>query len=185
MRTMLGLQGVRSSKGSGEGGSLGWSDAARPLLSAGHALGTPDILVRKVEDDAVEAQRAKLVAATEAQAAPQDKPYKPVSPNIEFSTFEALDLRVGQVLVCEPIKKSKKLLRCEVDLGFEKRQILAGVAEHFKPEDLIGRKVVVVANLAPRKMMGLESQGMMLMATDREGHLAPLSADSEPGAKVS
>ena len=186
MRKMLALDGVRSSGVDAEpGGAIGWGDAGRTLLSAGHALGKPDILVRKIEDEAVEAQRAKLVAAVEPPAAPKDLPYKPLADNIEFDTFAAVDMRVGTVVVCEPIKKSKKLLRCEVDLGFEKRQVLAGVAEHFKPEDLIGRKVVVVANLAPRVMMGLESQGMMLMATDREGHLAPLFADAEPGAKVS
>ena len=82
------------------------------------------------------------------------------------------------------IKKSKKLLRTEVDLGYETRQILAGIAQHIEPEDLVGQEVLVVANLAPRKKMGLESQGMLLMAEDRQGRLSPATAASEPGATV-
>ncbi|MFW5741164.1 MAG: methionine--tRNA ligase, partial [Myxococcota bacterium] len=183
VRKMLALDGVRSSGVGGGGAGLGWEDAARPLLSAGHELGSPEILFRKVEDEAIAKQRAKLEQASAAKQAP-DEPYKPLSDNIVSDDFAKLDLRVGVVKVCEPVKKSKKLLRCEVDLGFETRQILAGVAHQFQPEDLIGRKVVVVANLAPRKMMGLESCGMMLMAADRQGQLAPLSADAEPGSEV-
>ncbi len=87
--------------------------------------------------------------------------------------------------VAERVKKSKKLIRCEVDLGFETRQILAGVAEHMTPEELLGKNVIVVTNLAPRKMVGLESQGMLLMAEDRSGKLVPVSAESEPGSTVS
>ena len=96
-----------------------------------------------------------------------------------------MDLRVGTVLEAEAVPKSKKLIRTVVDLGFEKRQILAGVAQHFEPTDLVGKNVVVVANLAPRKMMGLESQGMILMAEDREGKLSMVSSGSEPGSSVS
>ena len=184
VRKMLALEGVRASGPTGGAGELGWDDAARPLLQAGHVLGPTEILFKKVEDEAVANQRAKLEAANEVPQPPTDEPYKPMADNITFDDFVKLDLRVGVIKVCEPIKKSKKLLRCEVDLGFETRQILAGVAHQFKPEELIGRKVVVVANLAPRKMMGLESCGMMLMAADRSGTLAPLSADSEPGSEI-
>ena len=95
-----------------------------------------------------------------------------------------MDLRVARVLEAERVPKAK-LIRTIVDLGFEKRQILAGVAEHLSPESLVGKQVRVVANLAPRKMMGLESQGMILMAEDREGQLNLVSSDSEPGSSVS
>ena len=93
-------------------------------------------------------------------------------------------LGAGKVMEAEKLPKSKKLIRTVVDLGFEKRQILAGVAEHLAPEDLVGKEVLVVANLAPRKMMGVESQGMLLMAGDRAGALHPASAHAEPGSTV-
>jgi len=183
VRRMLGLEVVRSSSGSSGRGEIGWDDAGRPLLSAGQPLGPIEILFTKVEDEAIAKQRAKLEAAAPAAPPPQG-PYKPIADSITYDDFAKLDLRVGLVTTCEPVKKSKKLLRCEVDLGFETRQILAGVALQFKPEDLIGRKVVVVANLAPRTMMGLESHGMMLMAADRQEVLFPVSADAEPGSSI-
>src|SRR5262249_42474157 len=110
--------------------------------------------------------------------------YTPPGATIEFADFEKLDLRVGLVLSAEPVPKSKKLLRCQVDLGYETRQVLAGVAEHLKPEQVTGTKVVVGANLAPRKMLGLESQGMLLMAKNRDGKLVPVTTDGELGATV-
>jgi methionyl-tRNA synthetase len=144
-------------------------------------------LFRKVEDAEIQAQIDKLHAAASAKAAPGATalPYAAIGSTIEFADFEKLDLRVGLILSAEPVPKSKKLLRCQVDLGFEQRQVLAGVAEQLSPEQLIGKKVVVVANLAPRKMLGLESQGMLLMAKNREGKLVPVVADSEPGSSVS
>lgn len=183
MRAILRLEGVRSSEpGVGAKGSLGWDAAGRALLPAGHALGTPEILIQKVDDEAIQAQRDKLQARVAESSGPL---YAPLGPSIRFEDFAKLDLRVGRVVVAERVKKSKKLIRCEVDLGFETRQVLAGVAEHMSAEDLLGRRVVVVANLVPRKMAGLESQGMLLMAEDRSGALTPVTADSEPGATVS
>jgi methionyl-tRNA synthetase len=187
IRTMLRLDGVRSSTRTEGGKGLGWSDAAYPLLAAGQVLGEPEILFTKLDDAFVEAQVAKL-QASQAQAAPLPdataKPYEPLGDAIQYDDFAKLDLRVGRVLVAEPVPKSKKLLRCEIDLGFERRQVLAGVAEHLSPEDLIGKHLVVVANLAPRKMLGLESRGMLLMAKDREGRLVPVFTDGEPGSTV-
>lgn len=187
MRAILRLEGVRSSEPRGEAGPLGWRDAARPLLSAGAALGEPDILVRKVEDAQIAAQRQKLEeAAAKAKAkAAGAQPFTPVKDTITYDDFAKLDLRVGLIKSAERVRKSKKLIRCDVDLGFETRQVLAGVAEHMSPEDLVGRRVVVVANLAPRQMVGLESHGMLLMAEDREGKLVPLTAESEPGSTIS
>ncbi len=187
LRRVLPLEGTVES-GPGAKGTLRWEDASKPLLTAGAALGTPDILVTKVPDEARDAQLALLAqraAEAKAAASAEEKPYVPVKGLTTFDDFCKLDLRVGHVLVAERVKKSKKLIRCEVDLGFEKRQILAGVAEHMTAEELQGRKVLVVANLAPRKMVGLESQGMLLMAEDRDGNLVPVDANTEPGATVS
>jgi methionyl-tRNA synthetase len=180
LRTMLNLTGVRSSLPGGEGG-LGWDDAGRPLLVAGHALGEPAILFAKIEDEVIEAQLAKLRAA---DATEPEVNYEPIKDAIEFDDFMKLDLRIGKVTAAERVPKSKKLLRLEIDLGLEQRQILAGVAEVMSPEEMIGRKVAIVANLKPRKMMGLESQGMVLMAEDPDGNLAPISAEAMPGSII-
>ncbi|GIV58934.1 MAG: methionine--tRNA ligase [Rhodothermaceae bacterium] len=180
VRRMLHLEGIRASTPEGPGTGRGWDDAGHPLLEAGHPLGKPEILFEKIADDVIEAQVRKL----EAAAAAPEPAYEPVKEPVTYDDFARLDLRVGEVKRAEPVPKSKKLLRLEVDLGFETRQILAGVAEQMAPEALLGRRVVVVANLAPRKMMGLESRGMLLMAEDRDGTLTPLIAAGEPGAVV-
>ncbi|MCL2824640.1 MAG: methionine--tRNA ligase [Polyangiaceae bacterium] len=189
IRKMLDLNGVRCSASGIAGssvGHIGWNDAGLPLIEAGHSLGTIEILFQKIEDDAIAKQRAKLDSQVPVE--PQkDLPYNPMAETITYDDFAKLDLRVGLVKACEPVKKSKKLLRCDVDLGFETRQILAGVALHIKPEDLIGRKVVVVANLAVRKMMGHDSHGMLLMATDRQDRITPVLVGpefGEPGSVV-
>lgn len=206
IRRMLGLTNVRTSAPSPTSWQattddlLGWDDAARCLLADGHTLGQIEILFEKVPDEAVEKQKNKLHAKVrqvpEEPGQPSEQsfegpsestppgPYQPLADTIVYDDFAKLDLRVGTIKVCETIPKSKKLLRCEVDLGFETRQVLAGIAEHYKPEQLVGRNVIVVANLAPRKMMGLESHGMLLMATDRRGKLASVSAEAEPGSFV-
>ena len=197
LRRMLRLTDVRPSAPTSEGertsALLGWDDAGRPLLEAGHELGEPEILFHKIEDAAIEAQLEKLEAGARARtseeggtsepAAPEN-PYAPLKDEIVYDDFAKLDLRMGTVKVAERVPKADKLLRLEVDLGFEKRQILAGVAEQMAPEELVGRKVVVVANLKPRKMRGFESQGMVLMAEDRDGRLAPVAASGEAGAVV-
>jgi methionyl-tRNA synthetase len=199
LREMLGIEGIRSSERADVSDKRpGWEAAQKPLLEAGQKLGEPQILFTKIEDAVIEAQIAKLkgselAQATESKAAPAKKeaapidpsaPYQPLGETITYDDFAKLDLRVAKVVACERIEKSKKLLKCQVDLGFEQRQVLAGVGEHLSPEDLIGKSVVMVSNLAPRKMMGLESQGMLLMGKDRAGRLLPVWADSEPGSTV-
>ncbi len=185
LRAMLGLDGIRASAPGGDpGATTGWDEAGQPLLQENHALGNPEILFRKVEDDAIDAQIAKLSAADAAEEAEPETPYEPKKDFIEYDDFARLDLRMGTVTAAERVPKSKKLLRLEVDLGFEQRQILAGAAQHFDPADLVGRRVIAVANLKPRKMMGLESQGMLLMSEDRDGRLTLLSAEGENGAVV-
>jgi len=186
LRKMLNLENVRPSTPEGTPGTIGWEAAGLALLTEGHALGEAEILFEKIEDDAIQAQLDKLEArAAAAEAGQEGPPYEPLSDEIQYPDFAKLDFRVGRVTVAEPIEKADKLLRVEVDLGFETRQVLAGVAKHLKPEELLGKHVIVVANLAPRTMMGLESQGMLLMAEDREGNLTPvLAGDGEPGAVV-
>ena len=190
LRRMLNLEGVRTSTpGDDRDGTLGWEAAATPILEAGHALGEADILFTKIEDEQVDAQRARLEAASEEPDAEQEPaadepPYEDLKGEIQFSDFTKLDLRTGTVTEAERVPDSDKLLRVEVDLGFEDRQVLAGVADQMAADELVGRRVVVVVNLAPRTMFGLESQGMMLMAEDREGRLVPVEADAENGAVV-
>ena len=192
LRAMLRLDGVRDSAAKDSDGGLGWDDASRPLLPGGHALGTPEVLVAKVEDEAVEAQRSLLESrAASAEATPESAaaedagaPYAPMGETIAFDQFAPLDLRLGTVVAAEPHPKADRLVRMDVDLGFETRQILSGIREHLAPDDMLGKTVVVVANLAPRTIRGLESQGMILFAENRDGALVPVVSDGEPGALV-
>ena len=187
LRAMLNLAGVRSSETPGTDG-LGWADAGRPLLAAGHRIGEPGILVPKIEDDQVEAQRDRLASraasASPAEDAAPAAPYAGLAEPITFDQFTALDLRVGHVVKADVHPKADKLLRFDVDLGFETRQILSGVREHLSPAQMEGKRVVVVVNLAPRTIRGLESQGMILFAEDRDGRMVNVTTEAEPGAVV-
>ncbi len=183
LRRMLRLEGVRSSAPGGTDGPIGWDEAAQPLLQG--KINKAEILFTKVEDDVIEAQIARLQTAdAQADGQADEPPYAPLAGAIEYDDFARLDLRMGTVTAAEAVPRSKKLLRLDVDLGFEKRQILAGAAEQIEPEAFVGRRVVIVANLKPRTLMGLESQGMLLMAEDRDGTLSPVTADGENGAVV-
>jgi methionyl-tRNA synthetase len=122
----------------------------------------------------VDAPLTGLTSPVNESGTPQESAAPQVQPHITIDDFAKVELRVAQILVAERIPKADKLLRLEVDLGYEKRQILAGIAEHYAPEKLIGRKIVIVANLAPRKMRGLESNGMLLAASLEGG--APVLA---------
>jgi len=189
VRRMLNMKAVRSSMPTSNGNpGLGWNDAANSLLVAGDAIGEPEILFHKVEDEQVQKQVEKLkerAAALETtESTEESAPFQDLGDEIVYDDFAKLDLRAGTVTVAEPVKGSKKLLRLEIDLGFETRQILAGAAQHFSADEMVGRKVVIVANLATRKMMGLESQGMVLMAEDRNGNLFPIASDGENGSVV-
>ncbi len=181
LRALLNLNDVRSSEAGKEVGSIGWNDAGAPLLKAGHKIQEAEILFSKIEDDAIKEQ----VDLLKARGADDPDGFAPVKDEIVYDDFTKLDLRVGTIAVAEPVKNADRLLRLEVDLGFEQRQVVAGIAEHFEPGDLIGSKVIVVANLKPRKLRGLESQGMILMAEDREGSLHFLGSQAEKGSSVS
>lgn len=193
LREMLNLEGVRSSEPGGQGAPIMWEDAAFRLLSPGHILNEPAILFEKIEDEAVETQRNLLEERAVASEIVEDEgeaeeleeaPFAPIADTITFDDFTKLDFRAGKVLAAEPHPNADKLLRMDIDLGFEERQILAGVLGHVEPEDLVGKNVIVVANLAPRTIRGLESQGMLLFAEDREGKFIPVLTEGEPGSTV-
>ncbi len=146
------------------------------LLPAGHQLGKPELLFEKIEDSVVEAQVQKLLDTKKANEAAAFKA-APVKDTIAFDDFEKLDIRVGTVLSCEKVKKSKKLLKFEIADGLENRTILSGIAQHYNPEDLVGKQVCFVANLAPRTISGIESQGMILSAVNFDDSLSLVTVD--------
>ncbi len=153
------------------------------LLTAGHKIGTPELLFEKIEDAAIEAQLDKLHNVNTMET-PTTLPE--IKEEINFDTFSALDLRVGTILAAQKVPKTDKLLQFEVDLGFEKRTILSGIAEYFDPKTLVDTKVTVVANLAPRKIRGVVSYGMLLLAEDSAGtlHFVRPDAEAENGAPI-
>ena len=156
------------------------------LLKPGHQLGTPALLFEKIEDDAINAQLQKLEDTKKANEA-ASYVAAPVKENVDFDTFEKLDIRVGHIKDCQKVKKSKKLLQFTIDDGSGMdRTILSGIAAYYEPEQLIGKDVLFVANFAPRKMMGIESQGMILSAVNFDGKLNVTSVLGEvkPGSQV-
>ena len=140
------------------------------LLIAGHVIGSQELLFAKVEDSSIQAQLERL-QDTKKNNAEANFELTPVKENISFEQFNAMDLRTGTVIEAEKIKKTKKLLNLKVDLGFEIRTIVSGIAESYTPEEMIGKKVTVLANLASRTIKGVESQGMLLMTENKEGKL--------------
>jgi methionyl-tRNA synthetase len=165
--------------------SISWAalEGQGELLTAGHKIGTPELLFEKIEDAAIEAQLDKLHNVNTMET-PTTLPE--IKEEINFDTFSALDLRVGTILAAQKVPKTDKLLQFEVDLGFEKRTILSGIAEYFDPNTLVDTKVTVVANLAPRKIRGVVSYGMLLLAEDSAGtlHFVRPDAEAENGAPI-
>ena len=156
------------------------------LLKPGHQLGTPALLFEKIEDEAIEAQLKKLEDTKKANEA-ANYVAAPIKENVDFDTFEKLDIRVGHIKDCQKVKKSKKLLQFTIDDGSGvDRTILSGIAAYYEPEQLIGKDVLFVANFAPRKMMGIESQGMILSAVNFDGSLNVTSVlgNVKPGSQV-
>jgi methionyl-tRNA synthetase len=127
-------------------------------------------LFEKIEDTVVEAQLQKLENAAKANM--QDALVEPAKEEITFPDFEKIDMRVATILSAEKVKKSKKLLKLKLDTGIDERIVLSGIAQHYQPEEIVGKQVCVLVNLAPRKMMGTESQGMVLMAENADGKLS-------------
>ena len=156
------------------------------LLKPGHQLGTSALLFEKIEDEAIEAQLKKLEDTKKANEA-ANYVAAPIKENVDFDTFEKLDIRVGHIKDCQKVKKSKKLLQFTIDDGSGvDRTILSGIAAYYEPEQLIGKDVLFVANFAPRKMMGIESQGMILSAVNFDGTLnvTTVTGNVKPGSQV-
>ena len=156
------------------------------LLKAGHQLAEPELLFEKIEDETIELQLKKLENTKKANAAAAYTA-KPIKPTIDFADFEKLDIRVGHIKHCERVKKANKLLKFTIDDGSGKdRTIVSGIAKFYEPESLIGKDVCFIANLAPRKLMGIESQGMILSAEDFDGSLSVSTIEHpvKPGSQV-
>lgn len=156
------------------------------ILAAGHQLNEPHLLFEKIEDETIDAQLQKLEDTKKANEAANYKA-EPIKKDVAFEDFEKMDIRVGHIVHCEKVKKSKKLLKFTIDDGTgTERTILSGIAAFYEPEQLIGKDVLFVANFAPRKMMGIESQGMILSAVNFDGSLSVTTTLSEvkPGSQV-
>lgn len=148
------------------------------LVGAGHEIGAAELLFDKIDDSAIDAQLARLDRIREANKAGNWKP-APVGETVDFGAFEKLDIRVGVVSECAKVPKSDKLLSFKIDDGMGGRTIVSGIAKHYKPEDLVGKRVCFVANLAPRKLKGIESQGMILSAEGADGALSVITPDAD------
>jgi len=182
---------------------LDWENAGKvTLLRVGYSLREPQLLFRKIENEEIEIQIEKLKVKSQKSKEQNTQHQTPNTkqlenekieikteqkPEIVFDDFAKIDLRIGTILTAEKVEKADKLLKLEVDLGFETRTIVSGIAMHFKPEDIVGKQVTVVCNLAPRKMRGIESNGMILMAEDKAGKLYFVNPDNkiEAGSSVS
>ena len=167
-----------------------WKDASTQLVSPGTVLGDLPILFTKIDDETVAAQVAKLGQKGDASSDASDPSTRTIMPakdEITFEDFTKLDLRVGTVLECEKLPKADKLLKLVVDTGLDTRTVVSGIAEHFAPEDVVGRQVTLLINLAPRKLRGIESQGMVLMAGTDDGGLRFVTPEEgvAPGNVVS
>ncbi len=159
-----------------------WTQAGSiSLLSQGSAINTPELLFERIEDEAIQKQTDKL-EATKKQNLLNNAEVKPQKDNISFEDFEKMDIRIGRVLQAEKVAKTKKLLKLTVDTGIDQRTIVSGIAEWYKPEDIIGRRVAVLVNLAPKELKGIESRGMILMAENALGELSFIGCDKDFGA---
>ncbi|WP_297760606.1 methionine--tRNA ligase [uncultured Muriicola sp.] len=169
--------------------SLGWESIAiqSSLLPSGHVLGKSELLFRKIEDEEITAQLEKLKATKKANES-ENKNVMPQKETISFEEFSKMDMRVGTILEAEKMPKTKKLMVLKVDTGIDVRTIVSGIAESFTPEEIVGKKVTVLVNLAPRPLRGVESQGMILMTESEEGKLVFLNPDNsevDNGATIS
>ena len=165
---------------------LSWSDLGNfAMLSEGDVIEKPQLLFEKIEDDVVEAQVNKLLAAKEANKLNSWQP-EPIQENVDFPTFEKVDIRVGKVLECTKVPKADKLLQFKIDDGMGGRTIVSGIAKYYQPEDLVGKEVCFIANFEPRKLKGVMSEGMILSAVNADGSLVVIGPTGEvaPGSKV-
>jgi methionyl-tRNA synthetase len=159
---------------------LNWNTIAQTsaLILAGHQIGEAELLFAKIEDEEIQKQIDKLEATKTANKA-ENKIAEPQKEEIQFEDFAKMDIRTGTILEAEKMPKANKLLILKIDTGIDVRTIVSGIAESFKPEDIIGKKVTVLVNLAPRNLRGVESQGMILMTTNAEGKLVFVNPDTD------
>ena len=155
--------------------SLNWGIAGNQILEAGTTLAKPELLFDKIEDAQIEAQISKL----EGTKMENEKEVSSQKEEMSYDDFMKLDMRTGTIIEAEKVEKSKKLLKLRIDTGIDQRTVVSGIAEHYDPESIIGSQVTILINLAPRKIMGIESQGMVLMAENSDGTLAFLLPDKD------
>ncbi|HEX6981812.1 MAG TPA: methionine--tRNA ligase [Balneolaceae bacterium] len=160
-----------------------WSDVNGSILKSGSTIKKGAILFEKIEDEQVEEQLQKLKERTMDQT--EESNFEPLKDEIEFSDCMKVDIRAAEIIEASAIEKADKLLKLTVDLGFERRTIVSGIAKDFDPENLAGQKICVVANLAPKKLMGVESNGMILMAEEADGSLKFVETNAKPGSLIS
>jgi methionyl-tRNA synthetase len=150
---------------------LAWSELGRPdLLKAGDTVNTPELLFEKIEDDAIQRQVDKLLATKKSNELEQAI-LAPAKSHIEYDDFAKMDIRTGTIVAAEKVAKTKKLMKLTINTGIDQRTVVSGIAEHYEPEQVIGQRVSILVNLAPKNLKGIESQGMILMAESKEGRL--------------
>jgi methionyl-tRNA synthetase len=158
---------------------LSWADAGKTdLLKEGQILNKPEFLFEPIDDQTIDNQVQKLLNTKKENQQAANK-IAPARENIQYDDFAKLDLRVGTILEAEKVPKTKKLLKLTVDTGFDKRTVVSGIAEHYDPADIVGKKVSILVNLAPKTLKGIDSNGMILMAENSEGKLCFVSPTEE------
>jgi methionyl-tRNA synthetase len=164
---------------------LAWENIGENVIEVDHQINKASLLFEKIEDATIQAQVDKLLATKAANEA-ANKPVTPAKDNINFDDFMKMDVRVGTITEAEKVAKTKKLLKLTVDTGIDQRTVVSGIAEHYKPEEIIGKQVSILVNLEPKKLKGIESQGMILMAEDADGKLSFISPDQtiKPGSEI-
>jgi methionyl-tRNA synthetase len=156
-----------------------WADAGNTdLLKPGHQINKPELLFDKIEDEAISKQIEKLMNTKKANEAETTK-VVPLKPAVSFDDFTKIDIRTATILEAEKVPKTTKLLKLKIDTGNDIRIIVSGIAEHYAPEDIIGKQISIIANLEPRKIKGIESNGMILMAEDKDGKLVMISPEKK------
>ncbi|MDX1636961.1 MAG: methionine--tRNA ligase [Balneolaceae bacterium] len=168
----------------GLGPDLTWDEVGDSMMEAGRPVQQGEILFTKIEDEEIQQQLRKLEERSEKMADDNKSDYEPLKDEIQFDDFTAIDIRAGKITGAEHIENADKLLKLTVDIGLETRTIVSGIAPDFEPADIVGQNVCVVANLAPKKLMGVESNGMILMAERPDGSLRFVETDAEPGSPV-
>lgn len=158
-----------------------WENINEQVIAVGHQINKPELLFEKIEDATIQAQVDKLEATKVANEL-ENKVATPVKENINFDDFMKMDIRIGTITEAEKVAKTKKLLKITVDTGVDVRTVVSGIAEHYKPEEIIGKQVSILMNLEPRKLKGIESEGMILMAEDADGKLAFVSPEKAVAA---